>query len=128
MLLDLQEKQPSNVDVLLELGALYLARHESAKGIEFLRRAVDQAPLNDRAIERLANALFGTGDHEEALALLNEFRNQSRQYSRAHRVLAATIAEHTGDYAEALSLYESLLEEPESTVSDQLLVASALGY
>jgi tetratricopeptide (TPR) repeat protein len=127
LLLDLVRKQPLNVDVLLGLGALYIVRHESEKGIEFLRQAVKRAPLNDYAVERLASAYFGAGQIEPARATLNDYSSKTNSFPRTHRVLMALIAERMGNYAEAISLYEALLEQADSGISDQLLVAGAIG-
>jgi tetratricopeptide (TPR) repeat protein len=128
LLLDLLEKHPRNVDVLLALGALSISKHQYANGIAFFRRATVESPLNDYAVERLANAYFGDGQPKKAIATLQSYHNVSKQFPLTHRVLMATIQQHVGNHATAISLYKTLVQQPGNAITAQLLLAGAIGY
>jgi predicted Zn-dependent protease len=127
LLLDLLEQQPQNVGVLLDIGTLYIFRHQSEKGIEFLRKAVTISPLNDYAVERLASAYFGIEQDRQARDVLHSYRATSNQFPRSHKVLIAMIEKRAENYSEAISIYRSLTKKSDSDVVYQLLLADAIG-
>lgn len=85
-----------------------LGRHGEA--LPLLREAIERGPADMRTGEKLARALFETGDPAEALATLDRNDPASAQSDRDRQgLLRARILEALGRMEEALALYADLI-------------------
>lgn len=92
-------------EILLEVRDLALSASSKAQAegdpvaaCQFARKAVELAPLEERPLRRLLEALQASGDRGRALALYREFRARLKEEldvepSRATRELAASLLE-----------------------------------
>ncbi|MEM7216868.1 MAG: sulfotransferase [Pseudomonadota bacterium] len=106
---DYLERYPTDVDairLLADIG-LQLERHEDAATL--LRRALELAPDYHVARYQYAGALSKGNRFEAALAELATLERLEPE-NLAHPVLAASVLVNIGDYDEAISRYERVLQ------------------
>jgi cytochrome c-type biogenesis protein CcmH/NrfG len=72
ILLEKLKKDPNNVALLTQLGAVYHATKQYKQAIEYYNKAVQLDPKNVVLRTKLASSLFRSGDADGAIAQLNQ--------------------------------------------------------
>jgi tetratricopeptide (TPR) repeat protein len=94
------EKYPGEFTAQFNLGALLLARGDTAGALPLLRGAVDVQPRNPVALNTLGAALLGAGQASEAAALFSRALEANPRYTNARYNLANALADqHSWDRA-----------------------------
>ena len=110
-------------EVALDFGTLALERGATAEAIRWLQVAVERAPDQPEAHEKLGLAIFLHGDPRTAVAHLERARSLDPASASAHLNLAVLYAE-LGSFAEARALAtEALRLDPAEPRAADLLRA-----
>jgi len=107
------ELNPNNADAYATYGHLFIFLGKNDQGIEFLFKAKELDPKNDRLGIQLANELIYTGRYDVARQIVEEIIDRKPNFSAAYRVLA-DIAVY-GDYqlVEALQkIHKAIMLDP----------------
>jgi hypothetical protein len=96
----------------MEYGDALMARERYDQALEQFRAAEHKSPHIDKAIGiRIAEAAYGAGRAQDALAALDRLPETNSQSERDRRdLLRAKVAEIDGRSADALALYRSIVD------------------
>lgn len=118
---------PGTVDVLAALGEIYLAADRPASAIDPLRKAVATGEARAKVFSDLGTALHARELYAEALDTFRSALELEKTPALQKKLAAALIM--SCRYDEAISLYESMLDEGEIRLDEmQGNYASALAY
>ncbi len=121
LLLDLYEKNPDDVDVLMYLGWLYLEKQEYGKAEDFYRRVLKLDPDNISAIEGAVGALLAQYKEDEALDFLDEISSSGLNVHYEREKVRIAYLRRTGKIDDAIAIAEELWREKPDD-SDLLLL------
>ena len=103
------EKLDSTSRTKQKIARLYLEYGESQKGFSILLEIAGGSQANAREIEKIVDAIFGTGEHEEALRFI---RPQIERFPNDYRLVyqLGVIQEELGLLDEATQSFISVLK------------------
>ncbi|MCZ2156780.1 MAG: DUF5107 domain-containing protein [Bryobacterales bacterium] len=112
---------PTHINTVNDLSALYAKAGRFEDQLKVLQIAVQHSPEDDDLAGSLLNAYLIRGDYPEAAKLIDTHRFSPRHRSytlrdqyRLLRVGLGSRAFNQGNYQQALTLYQSALNPPES--------------
>lgn len=100
---------PASIETRENLAALYIEQNELDRAYEVLDKGLEFDPDSFRLLTMKSRLLVEQGKHDEALALLEQFKPDIRKEPEYYGVLAA-IFQTIGRSGEAGSLYQSLVK------------------
>jgi len=131
-LLNVIQKRPKDVNVILALSSLYLWKNDFSESKKYLDIAKELSPHNldvesvesnyalhlsaveEEKVFKLrteADELSGEGKFDEALAKFEEYKSKRTALSREEMIEYASIISCTKDYKRAIGIYDKLLIE-----------------
>lgn len=99
---------PDSSTTLTYIAQSFYRRYLYVEAEEYFRNALKYDPQNLFAIEGLANVLFKTGHHEEALDILMELIENTFYFPRAHALIGEILFQ-TEYYQQATDAFELAL-------------------
>jgi len=106
------EKYPGDFTAQFNLGALMMARGDSADAIPMLRAAVAAGPDHPVALNTLGAALDASGNPSAAAGLFERALAANSRYTNARYNLANTLAEQQNWQRAAAEFRQVLVENP----------------
>ena len=111
--------------VMLTLGDLYVRGAQSARAIPILEEFLLDRPGYPQAVMLLVQAYRESGQPEMAESVVSAFRGNAAE-SSARRLRGIETLETQGEWAQAVSAWERLLEEHPGELAYRLRYAAAL--
>jgi cytochrome c-type biogenesis protein CcmH/NrfG len=122
-LLEKLRSDPSNVDLLLQVGAIYHVTHQFHEAVGYYGRAAQAAPGNQAIRTKLASSLFRDGDADAAIVQLNQVLAADPKDLNALFDLGVIRLEGKGDAQGALAAWKQLLQSnPQLEASHKAVV------
>jgi tetratricopeptide (TPR) repeat protein len=108
------KSKPTDVPTLVNLGAAYDAIGKAPLAQSHYRKALELSPENEMAMCRLAQSLYATSEHQEAMDLLRDVIHKKPNAHCAYFTLGVAFAD-AGIYKDAVRMWKKVVElAPES--------------
>jgi cytochrome c-type biogenesis protein CcmH/NrfG len=101
--------KPNDVATLVNLGAAYDASGNAPVAQAQYRKALELSPENEMAMCRLAQSLYATNVHQEAVDMLREVIRKKPQAHCAYFTLGVAFAD-AGIYKDAVRMWKKVVE------------------
>lgn len=108
-LLDKLKSDPTNTDLLAQVGAVYYVGHEFQQAVIYYNRAVQSNPANVPLRNKLAIGLYRTGDADGAIAQLKQALQHDPKDANSLFNLGLIRLQAKGDGKGALAAWQKLL-------------------
>ncbi len=103
------EIKPDHLDALINIGALAHQYRDYARAQAVYEKALKLDPANDAASRGLAYAVFGSGNAQRTIELMNGLLARNPFEIKAYYILGVVYDTFLHDFAKAVSYYERYL-------------------
>ncbi|HEY1984591.1 MAG TPA: tetratricopeptide repeat protein [Terracidiphilus sp.] len=124
-------KDPNNIALLMQVGAIYHTTHQFKEAAGYYEKAVQADPRNVALHTKLASSLYRNGDVDEAIAQLNRGLSYDPKDASSLFDLGMIRLQGKGDGKGALAAWQKLLKSnpqlsPDRKATVQQLMAEVL--
>jgi tetratricopeptide (TPR) repeat protein len=105
------EIKPDHLDSLINIGALAHQYRDYARAQAAYEKVLQFEPENDTAARGLAYAVFGSGNAQRTIELMNKLLARDPDEIKAYYVLGVTYEMFLHDFAKAIYFYEQYISK-----------------
>ena len=104
-----RRSKPTDTPTLVNLGAAYDAIGKAPLAQTHYRKALELSPDDEMAMCRLAQSLYATSEHQEAMDLLRDVMHKKPKAHCAYFTLGVAFAD-AGIYKDAVRMWKKVVE------------------